>query len=121
MKKSVRILVVVMAVLMITVVFASCGAKLSGKYSAEAFGTGKSFEFNGDKVFVTYKIVGFSSDPIEGTYKIEDDKITFDFIDEEGVENAELKAFLSGLTHAQTFEKGDGYIKIGGVEYKKAD
>jgi len=121
MKKTVRILAVVMAVLMVTLILASCGTKLSGKYSAEAFGTGKTFEFDGNKVAVTYKVIGFSGDPIEGTYKIEDDKITFDFIDEEGVENEDLKSFLSGLTTAQSFEKGDDYIKIGGFEYKKAD
>ncbi len=119
MKKTVRIVAVVMAVLMVTLVLASCGATLSGTYSAEVFGTGKTFEFKGNKVTVTYKVVGFESDPIEGTYKIEDNKITFDFVDESDVENKDLKDFLGELKGSQSFEKGDDYIKIGGVKYEK--
>lgn len=119
MKKTIRIVAVAMAVLMMALMFAACAKTLSGTYSAETLGTGKTFVFSGNKVTVTYKIIGFSSDPIEGTYEIKDDKITFDFVDEEGVENADLKSFLSGLQASQDFEEGDGYIKIGGVKYEK--
>ena len=119
MRKVVRIMAVVMVVLMVTLVLAACGKTLSGTYSAETFGTGKTFEFSGNKVSVTYKVVGFNSDPIEGTYEIKDDKITFDFVDESDVENDDLKSFLSGLQGSLDFEEGDGYIKIGGVKYEK--
>ena len=119
MKNTIRIMAVVMALLMVAVVLVACGKTLSGTYSAEILGTGKTFEFSGNKVSVTYKVIGFTSDPIEGTYKIEDDKITFDFVDESKAENQGLKDFLAGLESSQSFEEGDGYIKIGGVKYEK--
>ena len=114
MKKTVRILAATMALLMVCFVFASCGT-ISGTYSneVEAFGiaSGTTFTFKGNKVSMTIKVAGMSSDPIEGTYKIKGDKITFTFKgDSKDAEkwNQEL-----------SFEKTDAGIKIGGVEYKK--
>ncbi len=122
MKKSVRILAVVLALLMVSLVFVACGTTLSGKYSAEAFGTGTTLEFSGSKVTMTFKLVGFSGDPIEGTYEIKDDKISIKLTeeDETGVD-ALIKKTVESLIGEQSFEKTDDGIKIGGVEYKKAD
>ncbi len=111
MKKSVRIVAVVMALLMVTLVFASCGKTLKGTYSAEAFGTGASYEFSGKNVTVTYKALGNVLYEIEGTYKIEDDKITFTFENDD--ENAK------DYSGTFDFEEGENYIKIGIVKYTK--
>ncbi len=115
MKKSIRIVAVAMALLMLTLVFASCGTTLSGTYAneVEAFGvaSGTSFTFKGSKVSMTIKVAGISGDAIEGTYKIKDDKITFTF---EG-DSDDAKKWNQEVS----FEKTDDGIKIGGVEYKK--
>ena len=76
MKKTVRVLALVMALTMVLFVFASCGKKLSGKYAAEVLGTGATYEFKGSKVTITVKALGATAATLEGTYKIEDDKIT---------------------------------------------
>ncbi|MBE6547062.1 MAG: hypothetical protein E7668_06465 [Ruminococcaceae bacterium] len=114
MKKSVKILAVALVLVMVCLSFAACGKKLSGKYSAEAVGTGTTLEFKGSKVTLTVKVLGVSGDPIEGTYKIEDDKITFDF----DSDDEEAKKFNKALDFE---EQDDGDIKIGIIEYKKAD
>ncbi len=115
MKKTVRILAVVMALLAVTLVFASCGTTISGTYSNEVellgIASGTTFEFKGSKVSMTIKVAGMSGDPIEGTYKIKDDKITFTF---EG-DSEDAKKWNQEVS----FEKTDDGIKIGGVEYKK--
>ena len=53
MKKSVRILAVALALLMVTLVFASCGKTLKGTYSAEIVGTGVEMTFEGKNVTIT--------------------------------------------------------------------
>ncbi len=122
MKKSVRILAVAMALLMVTFVFASCGKTLKGKYSADFLGTGTTLEFDGKNVrlAVTVTLIGEVA-AIEGTYKIEDDKITFDFVDEDKVENDKAKEVLAKFTGSVDFEEGDDYIKVGGIKYTKVD
>ncbi len=125
MKKSIRILAVAMVALMLCLCLVSCGKKLSGEYAAtvEAFGieTGKKMEFSGKNVTISYVVANHEVASIDGTYSIEDDKITFDLIDEEKVEDKDAKAFLADLNGSVSFEEGDDYIKIGGVKYTKAD
>jgi uncharacterized lipoprotein YehR (DUF1307 family) len=118
MKKSVRILSVVMAVLMLCLTLASCGKKLSGKYSAEALGSGATFEFKGSKVTIAVKLLGTEVGSAEGTYEIKDDKITFDIADEEEIDNAIAKKAIAELEKPADFEEGEDYIKIGGAKYE---
>ena len=113
MKKTIRVLALVMALTMVLFVFASCGKKLSGKYSAELLGTGATYEFKGSKVTITVKALGATAATFEGTYKIADDQITFTF--ESDDKDAEK---YSGTFD---FEEKEDSIKIGLVEYKKVD
>lgn len=98
-----------MALLMVGMMFVACGKTISGTYSAEGYGTGMSYEFSGKKVTISVKVVGAEAAAIEGTYKIEGDKITLTFDGDEGKE------------HSGTFdfEEGDDFIKIGIVKYTK--
>lgn len=121
MKKSIRILAVAMVALLLCLCLASCGKKLSGEYEKTVAGTGSKLEFSGKNVTVTYLFLGEELGSVDGTYSIEDEEITFDFVDEEDVENEDLKAFLSDLDGTLSFEEGDDYIKIAGVKYEKAD
>ena len=116
MKKSVRILAVVMAALMLCLCLASCGKKLSGTYVYEESDSLK-LTFKGNKVTFTISFMGESAD-IEGTYEIKDDKITFDFTgadDEDGL----LSSMVDEMSEALDFEKGNGYIMIDGEKYVK--
>ena len=78
MKKSIRILAVVMALLMVTLVFASCGKTLKGAYKAEIglgglAGYTAVYEFSGKKVEITKTatLLGQSNTTtLEGTYEI---------------------------------------------------
>ena len=112
MKKSVRVLALVMVALMLCLTLASCGKKLSGTYSMEALGTGAELEFKGSKVTITLKVLGTYGDPVEGKYSIDGDKITFEFEDEDAEDFAGTKTFK---------ELENGNIEIGGVEYKKVE
>ena len=113
MKKSMRILAVVMVAIMLCLTLASCGKKLSGTYKT----LGCEMTFDGKKVSV--ELLGAVT--LDGTYEIKDDKISFDFtgVDEEDQEK--YKDILDELTSDADFEEGDGYIKIDGVKYEKAD
>ncbi len=121
MKKSIRILAVAMVAVLLCLCLVSCGKKLSGEYEATIAGTGKKMEFSGKNVTVTYLFLTKEVASVDGTYSIEDDKITFDFVDEDKVEDKDAKEFLAGLAGSVSFEEGDGYIKIAGVKYEKAD
>ncbi len=122
MKKSVRILAVVMALLMVTLVLASCGKTISGTYEAEidivVMKYTATYDFSGNKVNITKKTTTLlgTVDTVEfsGTYKIakNDDgtmEITFDL--EKGDDQIKSGTF--------TFEEGEDYIKIGMVKYNK--
>ena len=117
MKRTfVKVAALALAIITLTCMLASCGTRLSGTYSneVEAFGikSGTSYTFKGNKVTITMTLVG-QSEQIEGTYKIDGDKITFEFEND-----SELLEEASGTVD---FEKGDDYIKIAGIKYTKAD
>lgn len=107
----VKVIALALVIATLACVFASCGKTISGTYSAEAFGTGVVYEFKGSKVFITLKVVGFSGEAVEGKYEINDDKITFTFESDDSDVNKYNGEF--------SFEKGEDYIKIGGVKYTK--
>ena len=105
MKKSVRILAVALALLMVTHVFASCGKTLKGTYSAEIVGTGVEMTFEGKNVTITLKALGMEVGSSTGTYKIGDNKITLTF----DRDNDKVEAYDGTFD----FEEGEDYIKIG--------
>ena len=105
-----KIIALVLVAVMLTMTLASCGG-ISGTYSAEILGSGAEYEFKGSKVTITPKLLGGYGTPIEAKYKIKDDKITITI---EGEEDSEYAGTYD-------FEKGDDYIKIGAITYKKAD
>ena len=117
MKKSIKIVALVMVALMICMSFVACGKRLSGKYSADFLGTGTTLTFDGKDVTLALTLAGKELASIDGTYEIKDDKITFDFVDEDKAEDEDFKEILSEWKEAVAFEEGDGYIKIGGVKY----
>ena len=119
MKKSVKIMAVVMAALMLCLCMTSCAKTLKGKYSADFLGTGTTLEFDGKNVeiAITVTLLGEVAS-VDATYEIKDDKISFDIADEEEVDNALAKKVIEALEEPADFEEGDDYIKIGDVKYK---
>ncbi len=115
MKKSIKVLALVMTVVLLCLTLASCGKTLSGTYSMEALGTGSEMEFKGNKVTLTVKVAGkVVGEPVEGKYSIKDDKITFEFESED--KDAE------NYSGTFDFEEGEDYIKIGTLgKYTKKD
>lgn len=117
MKRTLKIVAVMMVAIMLCLSLASCGTRLSGKYvnDATAAGTGvvTTYDFSGSKVEITVetKFLGSVTGTVtlNGKYSIDDDKITFEFEDEDNAEYSGTK----------DFEKTDDGIKIGIVEYKK--
>lgn len=97
MKTAIRVSAVVLVVVMLAMVLASCGG-LSGKYRAV---TGSTYEFSGNKFTYTPAIGSVQN----GTYEIDEDKILLTY------EDAEDAVSLP-------FEKGDGFIRIMGVKYE---
>lgn len=124
MKKSVRILAVVMALLMVTLVFASCGKTIKGTYKAEIGLSGLAgytaiYEFSGKKVEITKTATLFGSSQtttLEGTYEItEKDDGSMEITITLDSEDDDIK---SGTF---IFEEGEDYIKIGLVKYNKVE
>ena len=124
MMKSIRILAVVMALLMVTLVFASCGKTLKGAYKAEIglgglAGYTAVYEFSGKKVEITKTatLLGQSNTTtLEGTYEItEKDDGTMEITISLETSDDEIN---SGTF---TFEEGENYIKIGLVQYNKVE
>jgi len=105
-----KIVALVLVAVMLTMTLASCGG-ISGTYELDAIVGGVEYEFKGSKVTITPKLLGGYGDPVEATYKIKDDKITITI---KGDEDSEYAGTYD-------FEKGDDYIKIGAITYKKAD
>ena len=118
MKKTVKIVALALVLVMALACLASCGKTIKGEYEATVAGTGFNLKFDGKNVAITAKVVGFSSDPINATYEIEDDKISFTI-----PEDAEMSATVKGLFNdifgqpatleIGEEENGTAYIKIG--------
>ena len=122
MKKTVRILSVLLALLMVTCVLASCGKTIKGTYSAEVdvllLKYTATYEFSGKNVTVTRVVNPLIGEAqtftIEGTYEIiKNDDDTMDIKFEFKTDDDYIK---SGTFD---FEQGEDYIKIGAVKYNK--
>lgn len=118
--KTLKIVALLLTMVLMTGMLASCGTKLSGAYESELLGL--TFEFkSGGKVIFTYPSLNLSSSILteglinsatsEGTYEISKDKttITFHFGDE-GAKDYEGDSSL---------EIGTDYIKIDSVTFTK--
>lgn len=137
MKRSIRILAVVMVAVMLCLTLASCGKRLSGKYEivvgkdggfldgiTDAIGNATNsktvYIFSGNKVTVETTLFG-NVTTSEAKYEIKDDKITFTY-DYSESELEELGLDKDDLKDTKTFEElENGNIKIGGVEFKPVD
>lgn len=123
-------------VLLVGVVFAlaSCGS-LSGTYTYEQNGMKMSYKFSGKNVSMITEI-GDEKYTIEGTYELNDDetKITVtpdaDSVktylvdmgmieDADDISDEDLQEFIDEIAEEQSFEKGDGFVKIGGMKFDK--
>ncbi len=114
MKKSMKIVAVFVVAVMLCLTLASCGKKLSGAYTNAVLGTGATYEFKGNDVTVSVKLAGMDLGSVDGTYSIDDDKITIEFESDKD----EVKKYAGTFD----FEELDnGNIKIGVLEYKPVD
>ncbi len=127
MKKTIRLVAVLMIVAMLAVSLTSCSKMLSGKYVSESgigdlVGARTVYEFKGNKVTMTITtsniITGESTESKTGTYEIMEDNddpdklvIAFEF---EG-EDRYTRSFSEGEN-----VDGEKIITIGGVDYKKS-
>lgn len=119
MKKSIRIFAVALVAIMLCGALVSCdlfAKKLNGTYVSEDELT--TFEFDGKNVKITTKdlinIATGTKQIEEGTYEINEDTITFKFVDEDGEE-------LEDFYYNRSFdfeEKENGDIVIGNKEYE---
>lgn len=121
MKKSIRIIAVAVAAIILCMSLVSCdlfGKKLDGKYKAESvLGLGTTtFTFDGNDVKVSFSLFGKVVSQ-EGTYKIDDDTITFEWVDEDGEELEDAQ--FEGSFEFEEKENGD--IIIGTTEYELVD
>ena len=123
MKKFTKVIAIVLVLVTLVCVFASCSKKLSGKYQGEMnLVIAKyqvTYNFSGSKVTVTHTtsnvITGSETTTVEGKYEITESdngmEITFTFEGDDDV--AKSATYL--------FEEGEDYIKINGVKYTKAE
>ena len=112
MKKFTKVLALVVVASMLCLILASCGG-LSGKYKGKAY----TLEFKGNKVTITGNLTEVSA---KGTYKIDDDKITIEFADNDE-EKDSLSDFFSLFNGEHYFEKGDDFIRIDILKFEKVD
>ena len=123
MKKFTKVIAVILVLATLVCVFASCGKKLSGKYSGEinvlVASYKVTYDFSGSKVTVTHTtsniITGSNTKTVEGKYEITESdngmEITFTFETEDDV--------AKNATYS--FEEGEGYIKINGIQYSEVE
>ena len=119
MKKTVRVFSVIIVVCVFCALLASCGNTISGKYTSDYSGTGIILTFGGSDVEIAITVSGVEVDNVDASYVIEDNKISFEF-DDEDVANTELaKTFLKTISKPVSFSEGDGFIMINGTKFVK--
>ena len=108
MKKILRLIALSLVLVMGLVMLASCAKTLSGEYKCDDTKImDVTLTFEGETVKATGKVLIFSGS-VDGTYRIDGDKITLTFGDD--------KFNLSG---EHSFEEDGQTIKIDGVSYTK--
>ncbi len=120
MKKSIRIIAVAIAAIVLCMSLVSCGLfgkKLDGKFENES--NGVTYDFDGKNVTITAPdgilgAIGGKSVTYEGTYEIDDDKITFKLVDDDGDELEDC--YYNGTFDFEEAKNGD--IIIGKTEYE---
>lgn len=120
MKRTLAIVSLMLVLVMSVCMLASCN-KPSGEYEAKIEAAGQSvvttYDFSGSKFTCTVKTTFLGSVntvETEGKFKVttnDDDtmEITFTTENDDGEK----------VENTVTYEKGDGYIKLGGIEYTK--
>ena len=123
MKKSIRIIAVAVAAIVLCMSLVSCGLfgkKLDGKFQNES-GT-VTYEFDGKNVKITAPkaslsgILSGEKEVFEGTYEIDGDKITITLVDKDGEELDDDESAYDGTYDFE--EKSNGDIVIGNTEYE---
>ncbi len=125
MKKTIRIMALVMALVMLCGMLAACGNVLSGTYSngigGDTLGGKVSYTFSGKKVTIsaTVSLIVSSTAEFEGEYEISEaadgtKNITFSFEDADASKYSGSFAFAEGKD-----EENGAYISIGGIKYYK--
>lgn len=102
-KRIIKAITVLMVICMMACSLTACTTKLNGTYTSDGL-IEQSFTFKDDNVVV---ISAFGIDA-EGTYKIEDDKITITY-----------KLLNLSYDWEKSFEKDGDTIKIDGTEFVK--
>ena len=120
MKKTLSAILVCVMLLGCVFTLASCGNKPSGKYQSKLEILGQSttttYDFKMNKVIVTVEteVLGnINTETSEYKYKVnkkDDGTLTIDLTGEVDGEDK---------TNTYTYEKGDDYIKIAGIQYNK--
>lgn len=103
-KKSAKIFAVLMVICLMICSLTACTTKLSGTYTSEEGLVKQSFTFKEDNVV---EMSAFGID-VEGTYKIEDDKITITY-----------KLLNLSYDWEKDFEKNGNTITIDGTDFVK--
>lgn len=124
MKRTARILVVVMMIAVLASSLVSCSKILSGSWNNDTLGS-TTYTFEGKNYTKTYKVSILGADVTkteEGTYEIKEDSensdqlvIAFTTTGDDGTTTTVSYSFVEG-------EENDvKYIKIDGVKYTKVD
>lgn len=122
-KKSMLLSVLLVAVMLL----AACGSKtpvLQGRYVASSKILETNYEFSKDGS-VTVKLItgGYVAIEETGTYAINEEgtEITMDFPDDATADLGILSFSVPDLDGTFTFSEGEGYIKIGSMQYEKVE
>ncbi len=120
MKKTISILLVCVLLLGCVFALASCAKTLSGKYEAGSDLLGTTYEFKGNKVTITYKVLGFSK-TADATYEIktnEEGKEIITITLDTGAEDS-ADEYAGEFVLLEGKEGDTSYIKLNGVQYNK--
>ena len=130
MKKTVRIIALLLALATCACLFISCNKEsgdepettaevegaLSGTYVSGSGDTREELKFSGDNVSYTIGESG-SNFGLSGKYSVDGNKISFNF---ETPSDSYLAAMAAAFNEKPIdFEEGDGFILVGGQRYQK--